>query len=103
MVNLPRARWLDLRSFLDVPNGLTQQHAHEIRHSETANYWRIDPFHFRCYSVRPSLREALAKYCEDRLVLPYGTPRGAFDAPNPVFFYHYRCGIKSPILSDFGL
>lgn len=91
-VKLRKDDWAHLRTFLDVPSGLTRELACEIRHNGTKSAATSDLMDMRYYDLGPCLSEAVEQYREDGLLLPYGIPRTDFDTPNPTFFDCYRAG-----------
>lgn len=76
--------WLRLLGFLDVPKGLSNEKALEIRRAVTLapgrQDWR-DRWYYR--DASPSMRLAKHKFQEDGMLLPFGYSRVSFNTPNP--------------------
>jgi hypothetical protein len=81
---LTKTCWLQLRDFLEAPNGLTFEKASQIRTSVTLAPERAD-YRDRWYykDCSPFMRLAKQRFREDGLLLPFGHPRKGFDIPNP--------------------
>jgi hypothetical protein len=81
---LRKTHWLQLRDFLEVPDGMTFEKASQIRTSVTLAPERAD-YRDRWYykDCSPFMRVAKRRFREDGLLLPFGHPRKGFDIPNP--------------------
>ncbi|KAK3324964.1 hypothetical protein B0H66DRAFT_511247 [Apodospora peruviana] len=86
---LTKSSWGSLLSFLDTPEGLTEEQAHQIRRAVTMAESRKD-YRDRSLLCQPSpaRRVASIRFREDGLLLPFGSPRrdSDFVHPNPTFF-----------------
>jgi len=73
-----------MEAFLEVPTGLTQKSAQQLRAAvvmapERADY--RDRWYFK--DASPSMRLAKQQFRDDGLLLPFGHPRVQFSVPNP--------------------
>ena len=83
-ITLPKDKWPLVIEYLEVPDGLTEQSAKEIRASVVMSQERAD-YRDRWFfkDATPSMRLAKQKFRSDGLLLPFGHPRIDFNVPNP--------------------
>ena len=80
---LQKHQWNELKDYLNVPRGLTEEGAQAIRRSVMLASERIDYLH-RALCNQPSpIRVATVTFRQDGILLPHGASREKFDTPNP--------------------
>lgn len=80
---LSKADWNDLLSFFDVPTGLNEDTARNVRKRVVAAPERIDYIDRHLGCQLPEYRLSLAKFRSEGLLLPFGASRSGFVVPNP--------------------
>lgn len=82
-ITLRKSSWDKLLSYLDIPEGLTSERAHQVRTANTMAKTRRDYVdrHLVCHS-RPH-RVAITQFRKDGILLPFGSSRQDFQVPNP--------------------
>ena len=80
---LRKAAWNNLLSFLNVPDSLTVAAARDLRTAVTLAEERKDYLDRAIFRQPPAKRVAMMRFREDGLLLPFGSPRAAYDTPNP--------------------
>ncbi len=80
---LKKEGWNRLRSYFDVPKGLSTAQAQAIRTSITLAPERKDYVDRALYSQPPTWRVCMMKFRQDGILLPFGWSRDEFDTPNP--------------------
>ncbi|KAL2293460.1 hypothetical protein FJTKL_05361 [Diaporthe vaccinii] len=83
---LQKSAWDALLTFFDNPDGLTAERANLIRKAVTLAEDRKDYRDRHLLFQAHTHRVALTRFREDGLLLPFGTPRGEFNRPNPTIF-----------------
>ena len=83
-ITLPKDKWPLVVGYLEVPDGLTEQSAKEIRASVVMSQERAD-YRDRWFfkDATPSMRLAKQKFRSDGLLLPFSHSRIDFNVPNP--------------------
>ena len=83
-ITLPEDKWPLVSEYLEVPAGLTEQSAKEIRAAVVMSPERAD-YRDRWYfkDATPCMRLAKRRFRSDGLLLPFGHPRTGFNVPNP--------------------
>ena len=82
-VVLTGEKWFDLLAYCDVPTGLSQNAASELRRKIASAPERVDYLDRRLLTRPPNCRLGTAKFRSDGLLLPFGHPRAAYRVPNP--------------------
>ena len=82
-VTLPKLNWDNLQSFFDNPAGFTSETALKLRQLVTLAQHRKDYVDRSLNEKPPAWRLCTKDFRVHGLLLPLGTPRGAFDTPNP--------------------
>ena len=82
-VVLTREKWFALLAYFDVPTGLSQRAASELRQKIASAPERVDYLDRRLLTRPPNCRLGTAKFRSDGLLLPFGHPRAAYRVPNP--------------------
>jgi hypothetical protein len=80
---LSKEDWLRLKEALTGPEGLTASMGGQVRQATTLNPARADALNFELFLRRPARRAAWRTFCEDGVLLPFGSSRASFDTPNP--------------------
>jgi hypothetical protein len=80
---LSKEDWLRLKEALTVPEGLTASMGRQVRQATTLNPARADALNFELFLRRPGGMAAWRTFCEDGVLLPFGSSRASFDTPNP--------------------
>ena len=83
-ITLPKDKWPLIVEYLEVPAGLTEQSAKEIRTAVVMSQERAD-YRDRWFfkDATPSMRLAKQKFRSDGLLLPFSHSRIDFNVPNP--------------------
>lgn len=83
-ITLPKDKWPLVAEYLEVPDGLTEQSAKEIRTAVVMSQERADyRDRWLFKDATPSMRLAKQKLRSDGLLLPFDHPRIDFNVPNP--------------------
>ncbi|KAK7987452.1 hypothetical protein PG989_007767 [Apiospora arundinis] len=85
-VVLEKASWDKLLAYLEVPARLTPERACQVRAAITLADSRKDYRDRHMFLHSPPHRIAINQFRKDGLLLPFGSPRQAFQNPNPTFF-----------------
>ncbi|MAD87512.1 MAG: hypothetical protein CL912_31530 [Deltaproteobacteria bacterium] len=80
---LKKHQWDELKNYFDVPRGLTQEDAQDIRRRIMLAPERVDYLHRALCNQPPPIRVATVTFREDGILLPHGASREKFDVPNP--------------------
>lgn len=80
---LKKSSWDSVLFFMNIPNGLTAERASQIRTAVTLAKCRKDYRDRHSLFQSPSHRIARNRFCEDGLLLPFGSRRYDFREPNP--------------------
>lgn len=101
---LTKHAWTDLVSFFDISGALTLGHAMQVRQAVTTAPSRKDFMERRLQAWQGPFRVhrlCYNRFCEDGLVLPFGSPvKGQFDTPNPTLFHAPGGNLRWP-MHDF--
>ncbi|KAF1831410.1 hypothetical protein BDW02DRAFT_531923 [Decorospora gaudefroyi] len=91
-ITLRADQWPKLDGFLEIPAGLTEQSAREVRAAVVMSPERAD-YRDRWYfkDAYPSMRVAKQQFRDDGILLPFGHPRAEFTVPNPTMFQSPDC------------
>jgi hypothetical protein len=82
-IMLSKGNWFRLKAAITVPAGLTASAANQVRQATTQGSTRADALEFELFLRRPAKRAAWKAFCEDGVLLPFGSSRDSFDTPNP--------------------
>ncbi|KAI8961484.1 hypothetical protein F5Y11DRAFT_326332 [Daldinia sp. FL1419] len=83
---LSRDEWFSLRSYFDVPRGLTKDAAQRVRQGVMLAPERVDYVDRSLCLKSPSERLGMFKFRSDGMLLPFGHTRAVFTIPNPTVF-----------------
>ncbi len=78
---LTKAEWNRLRSYFEVPEGLSMAIVQENRANIAPH--RNDNFEQTLYCQAPPWRVCRTKFRDEGILLPFGSSRDEFDVPNP--------------------
>lgn len=81
---LQRDQWVNLPSYLDVPQGLSAAEAQQIRMASTMAPERNDYRERALCTMLPEWRVSRMEECRNGIFLPFGSSKMLFDTPNPL-------------------
>lgn len=80
---LTKQAWNATLLYLDLPDGLSSQRAHNVRVAITLAPQRKDNLERYLFEIPPAQRVCSLKFRKDGILLPFGYSRDAHSIPNP--------------------
>lgn len=85
-VVLTRDNWFSLLPYFDIPQGLSQNTAQQVRRGVMSAEERVDYVDRALYMCSPPARLAMAKFRNNGILLPFGKLHDGFTVPNPCVY-----------------
>jgi hypothetical protein len=82
-IALSKDAWYAALSYLTLPTGLSSHEAHDIRLAVTLASERKDHLERYLYALSPAQPVCFMKFRQDGMLLRFGSPRSAYNIPNP--------------------